>query len=81
MGKDAGSLDIHPVVVERKEKPGWRMDKGARWGLKLTVDSGAVTSVIPQILFQVHRIVKRIRVAQVFIIVSQMGVEFRIGGR
>ena len=47
IGKDPGGGNIQPVMVERDEKPGWRLDKGTHWDIKLTVDSGAVTLVVP----------------------------------
>ena len=34
-------------MTEGKVKPNWRVDEGDHWKVKMTVDSGAVTSVVP----------------------------------
>ena len=48
VGKDTGDGNIHPVMVERDVKPGWRTNKGTHWDIQLAVESGAVTSVVPK---------------------------------
>ena len=38
---------LQPVMSESRVKPAWRVGEGSHWKVKMIVDSGAVTSVVP----------------------------------